>query len=247
MIVTFFVSASSQTGRVVLVEEFVETGCSACAQYDSAFQAITDANADKVAVINFHCHYMLDPFYTFNKACDKRYEYYGLSGFPTAMMNGRQPHPSSAHLSFVTPQRIDALYHQEPLFEFGFNCKSAGSGDARTANIQVTATALKDNPSETLALFVVVTENNINYEERYGSKSVNGINRFNHIMRAMLPGEDGTPIGAQTKGNVNTVNVTFTNDDKEINYREVRIVAFVQDAATREVLGAAVTKEHPFK
>ncbi|HXH19230.1 MAG TPA: Omp28-related outer membrane protein [Chitinophagales bacterium] len=239
--------AAAQTGRVVLIEEFAETGCSACAQYDSAFQAITDAHADKVAVINFHCHYKSDPFYTFNKACDKRYAYYGLSGFPCAMMNGRNPAPASSHISFVTPARINALYSQEPQFEFDIQSKTTGSGNTRTARIEVAATSLKDNPSKDLALFIVVTENNIIYEERYGSKSVNGINRFNHIMRAMLPDEEGTPIGAQTKGKMNNVEVTFANDEKEINYTEVRIVAFVQDKTTKEVLGAAVTKEHPFK
>src|SRR5687767_4961989 len=110
--------AQAQTGRIILIEEFVETACSACAQYDSAFQAVTNGNADKVAVINFHCHYRLDPFYTFNKACDERYEEYKLSGFPCAMMNGRNPVPSSSHMSYVTQLRIDALYNQPALFKF---------------------------------------------------------------------------------------------------------------------------------
>ena len=56
--------ALSQTGRRVLVEEFSETGCGACAEYDSAFQVMTNANADKISVINYHCFYMLDTFFT---------------------------------------------------------------------------------------------------------------------------------------------------------------------------------------
>ena len=49
------------------------------------------------------------------------------------------------------------------------------------------------------------------------------------------------------KGKAKTVKVTFTNDEKEMDYKEVRIVAFIQDAKTHEVLGTTVTKEHPFK
>ena len=94
-------------------------------------------------------------------------------------------------------------------------------------------------------MFVVITENNINYEQRYHSKSTNGLNEFNHIMRAMLP-DTGNVIGAQTEGQVNKLKVNFTNDDKEINFKEVRIVVFIQDYDTREILGTAVTKEHPF-
>jgi len=237
----------AQTGRVVLIEEFVETACSACAQYDSAFHVITDINADKVAVINFHCHYRLDPFYTFNKACDERYKEYELSGFPCAMMNGKKPISSSAHISYVNQSRIDAQYNQQPLFKFDIKTTSTSEGEAHSADIEVTAQTLVDNLSKDLSLYVVVTESNINYEDRYGSKSVNGINEFHHIMRAMLPGPSGTLIGSQAKGNVSQVNVSFTNDDEEINYEEVRVVAFIQDRGTKEVLGAAVTKEHPFK
>lgn len=240
-------SAAAQTDRVVLIEEFVETACSACAQYDSAFQALTKANEDKIAVINFHCHYSLDPFYTFNKSCDKRMELYGFSGFPSAMMNGMEPSKGSSHLSYVKQPNIDRLYNQKPLLEFKIKSSSAGGDSAHTAYIKVNIKALEDVPGKDLRVYVVVTENNINYEKRYGAKSVNGINEFNHIMRAMLPSSEGTVVGAMQKGMTAYVNVTFTNDDKEINYEEVRIVAFVQDNETKEVYGAAVTKDHPFR
>ena len=115
------------------------------------------------------------------------------------------------------------------------------------AKIKVTATALIDYPGNDLRLLVAVTENNINHEERYHKKSVNGVNEFNHIIRAFLPDIEGSPIGEQKKGKSNTVKVAFTNDEKEMNYKEVRIVAFIQDSKTHEVLGTAVSKEHPFK
>lgn len=241
--------ALAQNGRVVLVESFVETGCSACAQYDSAFQAVTRAHADKVAVISFHCYYKLDPFYTYCKACDKRYADYKLEGYPSAMVNGKMPVPNSttAHLSFVNAGRINTLYNQPPLFRFDVQSTPTGQDGVHSAAIEVTATALEENSSEDLRLYVVITENNINYEQRYGSKAVNGLNEFNHIVRAMLPDPEGTAIGAQTKGKVSKVKVTFTNDDSEINYKEVRIVTFIQDNVTKEVLGASVTKEHPFQ
>ncbi len=242
-----FINSFAQTGNVVLIEEFTETGCGACSEYDSSFQALTNANSEKVAVINYHCFYSLDTFYTYYKACDKRFGYYNLSGYPSAMANGMQPEKNSSHLSYVNESLINTLYNKAPKFKFDIACTSTGKGKSHCTSIKVKATALKNNPGKDLRLFIAITENNIDHEKRYKKKSVNGVNEFNHILRGLLPGPDGTLIGSQKVGKVNKIKATFINDDKEINYKEIRVVVYIQDQATKEVFGAAVTKEHPFK
>ena len=238
--------SSAQVGSVVLVEEFSETGCGACAEYDSAFKAITNASSEKIAVINYHCFYMLDTFYQYNKACDQRYMFYKLNGFPQAMSNGLPGEGKSTHITGITSSHINSLYNKAPQFKFEISSTSTGKNKIHSTGIKVKVKALKDNPGKDLRLFIAVTENNINHFERYHAKSVYGINEFDHILRAFLPGVDGTPIGAQKTGKTKIVKASFTNDDKEINYKEVRLVVFVQDYITKEVLGAAVTKAHPF-
>ena len=57
----------AQSQSVVLVEHFTETGCGACMQNDSAFNAVINANPEKVIVISYHCFYANDPFYKYNK------------------------------------------------------------------------------------------------------------------------------------------------------------------------------------
>jgi hypothetical protein len=240
------VAQSGTSGNRVLIEEFTETGCGACAEYDSSFQALTNANADKVAVLNYHCFYALDTFYIYNKACDTRYAQYDIAGFPGAAVNGKKPTPSSGHLTYVNQPLIDKLYDTPPQFKFNIKCKPNNKGNAHSSTITVTATALKDNPSQDLKLLIVATENNIDHTKRYGAKSTNGLNNFNHIVRAFLPDKEGSDIGDQKAGKTNTVKVTFNNDDKEINFKEVRIVAFIQDAKTHEVFGCDVTNDNPF-
>src|SRR6187549_2264384 len=83
--------SAAQNKNVVLIEEFTETGCGACSQYDSSFQALIKANEDKVALLNYHCFYQLDTFYTYYKACDQRYSVYKLSGYPSGAANGKLP------------------------------------------------------------------------------------------------------------------------------------------------------------
>lgn len=240
--------ALAQTKNVVLIEEFTETGCGACSQYDSSFQAMTNANADKVAVINYHCFYTEDPFFKYNKTGDQRYAFYGIKdGFPSVMMNGKKPGVTTAHMHYATEAVINKMAAQPAQFKFEIISKSTGKGTIHSANVQVKATALKNIPSKDLRLFVVATENNINYKERYHSTAVNGINNFNHIIRAMLPDTKGISMGSQIAGDEFKAKVSYINDDKEINFKEVQFVVFIQDVVTKEVLGAAVLNENPFK
>ncbi len=240
---SFFASAQS----LVLVEQFTETGCGACSQNDSAFNALIDANPGKVAVISYHCFYSLDTFYNYNKDGYQRYFHYKLDqGFPSAMVNGKSPVASSSHLSYVNSRLINAKYNQAPQFKINLSCTPKMKGKNHAADILVNAISLKGNPSKNLRLFVVVTESNINHEKRYKTKAVNGIDHFDNIFRAMLPDTNGRVIGAQMTGQENNVKLSFTNDDREMNFKEVRLVVFIQDAITQEILGTVVTKQSPF-
>ena len=241
--------AQSQTGNVVLIEEFTETGCGACSQYDSAFQALTNFNADKVTVLNYHCFYQLDTFYTYNRSCDSRYSFYQITdGYPTVMVNGKRPGGGkSAHMARVNQQVINTTYNVPPQFKLEISSEATDKNNPHSISIKVKATSLINNPSKDLKVFVAVTENNINYFERYHAKTPNGIEKFNHIIRAMLPDTGATAIGVQKIGKVNQIKVSYINDDKAIDFKEVRLVAFVQDMNTREILGTVVTTENPFK
>ena len=75
--------AFAQSNNVVLIEDFTETGCGACSEYDSSFSVLMNKNADKVAVINYHCLYSEDAFNKYSKTGDQRYAFYGIKdGFP---------------------------------------------------------------------------------------------------------------------------------------------------------------------
>jgi hypothetical protein len=239
----------AQENNLVLIEEFTETGCGACAQYDSSFQAFTRTNADKVAVINYHCFYSDDPFFQYNKACNERQTFYHLrEGFPAAIVNGKRPGRTSEHLHYaMDADLIDKWYHQPPNFRFDITSKRSAKNHAHTAELRIKITALKDSLPSTLKMFVAVTENNINYKERFHAPSPNGINDFNHIFRKMLPGNEGIEMDQQVNGKVNSAKIIYTNDDATIDFRFVQFVVYVQDMNTKEVLGTIIVNENPFK
>lgn len=239
--------AFSQLSRKVLIEEFTETGCGACFVSDSSFQALTTSYADKIAVINYHCYYMLDTFYQYNKACDSRYSFYQLNGYPSGTANGKTPVNTSSHLSLITGSLIQSFYNQPPQFNFNISCKPIGKSGTHSTEISLKAISLTQNVDTNLHMFIAVTENNINHQERYHTKAVNGVNEFNHILRALLPDNDGRAIGAQKPGTENTLKVIFNNDDREVKFNNVRLVVFIQNMLTREILATEVTTDHPFQ
>jgi len=235
--------AKAQSGNVVLIEQFTETGCGACSQYDSAFQAMIRANSEKVAVINYHCFYKLDTFYTYNQSCDKRYGVYEIKdGYPTAIANGKKPGVTSAHMTFVKESVINKYYEEPPKFKIEISKSPDKKIKGNNEVIKVKATPLQENPSKDIRIFVAITENNINYFERYKTKTPNGLDHFDNIIRAMLPDTGGYQIGSVKTGKAKEVKVTYINDDKEINFKETKIIAFVQDMETKEILGTSVLK-----
>jgi hypothetical protein len=236
----------AQSSNVVLVEEFSETGCGACAQYDSAFAALMNSSADKVAVISYHCFYTHDPFFQYNKTGDQRYAFYQIKdGFPSAMVNGKKA-GATAHLYFVKGPLIDSVYMQPAQFRIDAQCIRQKKNNINSAELKLKVISLKNNPSPDLRLFVAVTENNIDYKERYQSTSPNGITHFNHIMRSLLPDTNGILINGNSTGKVNKIKISYSNDDKEINFKEVQFVVFIQDMISKEVLGTSVVKESTY-
>jgi hypothetical protein len=247
LLTLFSINTSAQTNNVVLIEVFTETGCGACAQNDSAFQSIVKENEGKVAVIAFHCYYSLDRFYQYNKACDQRYVYYGLKGYPSATVNGAKAGGTSEHLAYVTTPVIDKIYSKPKQFDISISTKGNMQGDKHTTEINVNTKSLNDFSEKDLRLFVAVTESNIDYEKRFKEKAVNEVKIFNNIFRTFLTDSLGKPMKNIHVNKENMEKFVLKSEDTGINYEEVRIVAFIQDINSKEILGAAVSRKNPFK
>jgi hypothetical protein len=235
----------AQERNVVLIESFSETGCGFCAKEDSAYNALMRSKYDKVAVINYHCFYKLDTFYQYNKASDHRYLYYKLKGVPAGLINGLYPVKFSSYITFIKSELIDSLYSKPPQINFQVSYSPFSKNNSNGTKIKIKGTALKDIPLDSLSLFVVVTESNINHIERYKKKSVYGINEFDHIMREMLTGKEGKLIGKLEKGKTFSTSLTYTNNDATINFKETQVIVFLQDLTSGEVFGTTVSK-HPY-
>ena len=206
-------------------------------------------NADKAILIAYHCNVDPKPYEDDSLATNEtrdRLKYYGFTYVPYARLNGLSPGGSSSAYS-VTDSKIQSEYQKEPVFSFEIVGSITGT-DPHTCDITVTATALKDYSSNGgLNLFAIVVENDIDFKTVYGVNAKNGKNDYNHVVRKFLTSTGGTTIGNQDIGKVNTFNFSYENVTKYQNYENLRVIVFIQDMGTKDILGVFETEDHPFQ
>lgn len=110
-------------------------------------------------------------------------------------------------------------------------------------NVTVSVTATQDFNSSNLRLHTVVIEKNITFDSPPGS---NGETSFSHVMKRMLPSQNGTNLPSTwTAGQTETFELSW-NHQNVYNLNQLAVVAFVQNNSTKEVHQAAVNYEATF-
>jgi thiol-disulfide isomerase/thioredoxin len=218
-----------QTNRVVLAEYFTWMRCGYCPYASRALDSVAADFEDSLVVIAYHRRLAgdtLSPEYVENR----KTFYYSTNGEPATVFDGGEvvwtPGPeynySTFHGKTVVARNVPPgaqLSMAATLFD------SAGT-------ITVSATGVSSTPTESLKLFVVIVEDSVRAYLPGAYDSV-----FRHVMRQMLPGEDGTPVRLAVG---DTVVVERQFQFKPFwNRSMLGAVAFVQDMRTHGVLQAA--------
>ena len=217
------------TNRVVLAELFTWQRCGYCPYAAHALESLAVEFADSVVVIAYHRRTAgdtLSPDYA-----ETRCEYYYESGGePATVFDGGPPTRTSdpAQDYEVFRNQILAAKSVWPKVQL----ELSGSVDSASLSVDVAVLGVDSTPAETLRLFVVLVEDSVRATLTGATDSV-----FNRVMRAMLPGVDGTPL-LLAPGD--TVSVTeHAGVHANWNRERLGVVAFVQEPASHEVLQAA--------
>ncbi len=176
----------------------------------------------------------------------ERLGFYGFTYVPFATVNGKSAGNNFSAYS-ITDSKIQTAYQQDPVFDFSVVGAITGTSP-RTCDITVTLTALSDYIStQDITLITCIIENDINYQTVYGSAALNGKNDYSHVVRKFLSNTGGTVIGNQSAGDETTNTFAYTNDEQYQDYENLRVLTFVQDMATKEIVGAYQSDVHPFQ
>ncbi len=225
-----------ERNKNVLIEYFTNTTNSTAATINQNFNTLVNKEAHSSDLVDLH--YFLnpaDPFYSgASSVYSARSLYYdGIARVPYGIIDGGRGDQPDYLIDFSGGESLnDNDLTRAELAEspFGMNIQTIkGVSDVE---IDITLTALEAMTNRDLALQVVVVE------EVVALTGASGQTHFESVVRTMLPDAIGTQLpGNWTAGTPMHYNFNYTYnglyDDSQL-----RIVAYVQDESSREVLQA---------
>jgi hypothetical protein len=248
-----FQGRKEQTGRVAVMELFTGAQCPPCVAADVAFDALLKSyTPTDVIFLQYHMH-IPGPDPLTNDDSEARWKYYGnLRGTPSTLFNGKSDAGGGGGMGQAEGKYKAYMTVLNPLLETEATLNITGSttrqGD--TVGIAVDVTGAKGAADKKLRLRIALVEETVKYV------GGNGLRFHHHVVRTMPGGAEGAAITEDKLAKKAEVNLAelrktlakyldesakereFPNSDRPMDLRKLRVVAFVQDDATKEILQA---------
>jgi hypothetical protein len=240
--------------RVVLVELFTGTQCPPCVAADLAFDALGKSfKPTEVVRLQYHLH-VPGPDPLTGPDSEARAKFYGraVSGTPALLVNGRAAAPGGGGREDGGDKFEEYLAAISPLLETP--ARAEVRVRARRSGLRVAIRLEADAPEgagDNLRLRCVLVEDKVGYA------GPNKVAEHHHVVRAFPGGVDGeklapgTPLrkslsvdldelrkGLRTYLDGVAQENPFPGKERPLDLKDLRVVAFVQNDATGEVLQA---------
>jgi thiol-disulfide isomerase/thioredoxin len=249
-----FEGRKGKSDRVVLVELFTGAECPPCVAADLAFDALAKTyKATEVVLLQYHLH-IPGPDPLTNPDSLARLEYYGnkIRGTPTIFFNGKAaqggggPIAQARRSYSAFREAIDPLLEKLPDAKIELSASQQGSVIDIKANVSELA-----RTGDSIRLRFALIEEHVRYQ------GGNTLRYHHHVVRAMPGGPNGFALKQKSGEYTAKVDLNdlrskltqyldefakeeeFPRPDRPLSFKGLKIVAFVQDDDTNEVLQAA--------
>lgn len=224
--------------RRVVVEEFTNSGCQGCPEFEMLLGAVSDDLDDEdVIVLALHTNIpdVGDPMLGANalELFRRSVVFYAIGGNPSAAIDG-------GLLPGIPPSeqmvRDSIGVHRRSAAPVDLQATYTLAGSDVTA--EVTVRAVEDVPGD-LRLLLMTVQTEISYDQPPGS---NGQSSFRHVVRDLAPDDNNTPVGdpiAITAGmdETRTIAATlFTSAIPPDDADRLECVVVLQDWSTKRIL-----------
>ncbi len=250
-----FAGRKAQGNRVALLELFTGAQCEPCVAADAAFDALARTyKPTDLVLLQYHLH-VPGPDALTNGDSEKRADWYDVEGTPNVFLNGERvkgPEGQGVGGSIEHAQGRYQYLRKEIDRRLEGEASAALKVSAERKGTRVEATVdvsgLK-RTGEPIRLHVALVESTVRYQ------GINGQRLHHQVVRAMPRGIEGIHLKqAATKERValdlsqlrkslddylNKFPGVFPEDDRPLLLTGLKIVAFIQDQKTKEVLHAA--------
>lgn len=224
--------------KVVLIEQFTNSGCPPCAVYTPQVKQFVDQTPG-VVMIAYHPSFPYSDSMYFDNPVDNtdRVSFYGISSTPSSVFEGNVFTGPTAFLLPNLSAMVNSRQSIPALYGIQFLNVSI-SGNQLTASIEFTSFS-GSNQSAPLNAFLVATEHLVLKSSYNASPGANTETEYPYVMRKMFPNANGTVLQNRQLNGKDTISISWTvSKFKDIS--ELRLVAFVQHINSREVLQAGM-------
>ncbi len=252
-----FTGRKAASKRAVLVELFTGAQCPPCVGADLAFDALARTYAvTDVVLLQYHVH-IPAPDALCNAEVEGRLKYYGkiVEGTPTILFGGEPGRAAGGSRDgakdiYQAYRKAIELQLEKPT---AANVKVHAIRSGDKINITASVTRL-EKPGENMRLRLALVDEWVRYKGR------NGVAFHHHVVRAFPGGVNGITLPRRDSDHIATVDLTelrknlekyldefarneepFLDPQRPLTLRNLRVVAFVQDDANRQVVQAAET------
>jgi len=239
---THTISVASQTvPRVATIEEFGSSTCVPCANFNVTFAPLlasfnTNEPGSNVATVEYHMNWPSpgnDPSY--NPDGNSRRGFYGVNAIPAPFIDGHgmNGNANDINSALAVPSFTDLQVSY---------VRTTGTDITVTANVTPYY-----NLDANIRVYIAVLE------DYHYPASTTTQDDFEFAMRKMLPNAGGNALQPLVDGQVQTVTQTTTlveGSPAQGNYHlwgsvaGITVVAFVQNADTKEILQGAISESH---
>lgn len=249
-----FAGRKGKSERAVLVELFTGAQCPPCVAADLGFDGLGKTyKPTEVVLLQYHLH-IPGPDPLTNPDTEARQEYYGraIRGTPAIFFNGKAEAGGGGRAGESEGKYKEYREVIEPLLEDPARVKLLAAASQKGNEIKITAKVSDlDKTGERIKLRIALVEERVRY---VGS---NGL-RFHHqVVRAFPGGADGLALLKKSADHSVSIDLEdlrkklakylddyakkedeFPTPERPMDLKKLRVIAFVQDDATREVLQA---------
>jgi hypothetical protein len=241
--------------RTVLVELFTGAQCPPCVAADLAFDALAKTyQPSEVVLLQYHEH-IPGPDPLTNPGTEARLEFYGreVDGTPTYLFNGRSQE-AGAGSADEGPEAYDDLRKAlDPLLEKAAGAKLTATATQKGNKIDITVEVSDiDRPDPQNRLRIALVEEEVHYQ------GGNQVRVHHHVVRAFAGGPEGIAVKDRAAKEPTSIDLDslrksltdyldtyaknsdqpFPNKDRPMQFKNLKVVAFVQNDRTKEVLQA---------
>lgn len=251
-----YAGRKAKSDRVVLVEMFTGAGSKPSVATDQATEALARTfKPGEVVILNYHVH-APDPDPLAIEDVITRVKFYkdSLRSFPTLFLDGKVTAPGGGAAS-EAQRKYDEYYDAivaslERPAEAKLKLSAVRKGPKVT--IEVESSKVKDPEDVKLRLALV--------EEQVAYKGGNGITAHNNVVRALPGGDAGYSLTEKGVTKKITLDIDdlikkhkayldkyaedrpFPNKERPLELKKLKVVAFLQNEKTDEVLQTAVVE-----